>query len=193
MKLPYFVFAAALALSPVALFAQATTTTGTTPPGGTPGAGASTEKAKPLAPNDKKFIKDAGDSVYYELALVEKTKIKAGTDAVKNLGEKLNEDLKKIWEEVASVAQTNNEKMPTELSGGDKSAAERLNKLDGEKFDKQFFSLIGKEAKKLSRVFETKSLQNADIKKVADNYNATLKNHVTEIDKAEKEAAKAKK
>jgi hypothetical protein len=191
MKLPRLVFAAVFVLLPATLFAQATTT-GTTAPGGTPGAGTATEKPKPLAAQDKKFIKDAGESVYYELALVDKAKTKAGTDAVKKLGEKLNDDLKKVWEEVAGVAQTNNEKMPTELSGGDKSAAERLNKLDGEKFDKQFLSLISKEAKKLSRVFDAKSLQNADVKKVADNYGATLKNHVTVIDKAEKEAAKAK-
>jgi predicted outer membrane protein len=191
MKFSHLALLATCALFPLNLLAQAATT-GTTAPGGTPGAGAATEKPKPLGPADKKFIKDAGESVYYELALVEKAKIKAGSNAVKTLGEKLNTDLKKVWEEVATVAQSNNEKMPTELSGGDKSAAERLNKLDGEKFDKQFLGLISKEAKKLSRVFDAKSLQNADVKKVADNYGATLKNHVTEIDKAEKEAAKAK-
>jgi putative membrane protein len=191
MKLSRLVFAASLLFLPATLFAQATTT-GATPPGGTPGAGATTEKAKPIAPADKKFVKDAGESIYYELALAEKTKVKAGTDAVKKLGEKLNQDLKKVWEEVATFAQANNEKMPTELSGGDKSAAERLGKLDGEKFDKQFLSLISKEAKKLARVFDAKSLQSPELKKVAENYGATLKNHVTEIDRAEKEASKAK-
>jgi putative membrane protein len=172
--------------------AQATTTTGATKPAGTPGAGAATEKAKPIAPADKKFVKDAAESIYFELALVEKTKVKAGTDAVKKLGEKMNDDLKKVWEEVATFAQGNNEKMPTELTGGDKSAAERLGKLDGEKFDRQFLTMINKEAKKLSRTFDTKALQNPELKKVADNYAATLKNHVTEVDKAEKEASKPK-
>ena len=192
MKLSRLLFAVAVAFSPASLFAQATTT-GTTPPAGTPGAATSTtEKAKPIAPADKKFVKDAGESLYYELALVEKTKVKAGTDAVKKLGEKLNQDLKKVWEEVATFAQTNNEKMPTELAGGDKSAAERLGKLDGEKFDKQFFTLISKEAKKLSRVFDAKSLQSPELKKVAENYGATLKNHVNEIERAEKEASRAK-
>src|SRR6478672_4109096 len=181
----------ALVASQTLAFAQATTT-GITAPGGKPGTASATEKAKPIAPGDKKFVKDAADSLYYELALAEKTKTKASTETVKKLGEKINDDLKKVWEELATFAQANNEKMPTELTGGDKSAAERLGKLDGDKFDKQLLSVLDREAKKLSRTFETKSLQSPDLKKIAENYGPTLKLHVTEVEKAEKDAAKAK-
>jgi hypothetical protein len=180
-----------LAAAQTVVFAQATPATPastTTPPGGKPAAPAT----KPIAPADKKFVKDAGDSLYYELALVDKTKIKASTDAVKKLGEKMNDDLKKVWDELAAFAQPNNEKMPTELSGGDKSAADRLGKQEGDKFDKQVLSLLAKEAKKLSRTFETKTLQSPELKKIAENYGPTLKSHVTEVEKAEKEASKAK-
>ena len=116
-----------LAASSSVAFAQATPATPagtTTPPGSKPGSAA---KPITLGTTDKKFLKDASESLYYELALLDKTKIKAGTDAVKKLGEKMNEDLKKVWDELAAFAQPNNEKMPTELSGGDKSAAERVN------------------------------------------------------------------
>lgn len=195
MKTFRFLFAGltvlAFAVSPTLALAQATTT-GTTAPGGKPGTASATEKAKPIAPGDKKFVKDAADSLYYELALAEKTKIKGSTDTVKKLGEKLNDDLKKVWEELATFAQANNEKMPTELTGGDKSAAERLGKLDGDKFDKQLLSVLDREAKKLSRTFESKSLQSPDLKKIAESYGPTLKSHVTEVEKAEKDASKAK-
>lgn len=182
-----------VAASQTVAFAQATpaTTTGTTPPGGKPGTTA-TDKAKALAPADKKFVKDASESLYYELALLEKTKIKASTDAVKKLGEKMNDELKKVWEELAAFAQPNNEKMATELSGGDKSAAERVGKLEGDKFDKQLLNLLGKEAKKLSRTFESKGIQTPELKKIAENHAPTLKSHVSEVEKAEKEAAKPK-
>ena len=180
-----------LAAAQTVAFAQATPATPastTTPPGGKPAAPAT----KSISPADKKFVKDAGDSLYYELALVDKTKIKASTDAVKKLGEKMNDDLKKVWDELAAFAQPNNEKMPSELSGGDKSAAERLGKQEGDKFDKQVLSLLAKEAKKLSRTFETKTLQSPELKKIAENYGPTLKSHVTEVEKAEKEASKPK-
>jgi hypothetical protein len=181
-----------VAASQTVAFAQAPATqAGTTPPGGKPGTTA-TDKAKTIAPADKKFVKDASESLYYELALLEKTKIKASTDAVKKLGEKMNEDLKKVWEELAAFAQPNNEKMATELTGGDKSAAERVSKLEGDKFDKQLLNLLGKEAKKLARTFESKAIQSPELKKIAENYAPTLKSHVGEVEKAEKEASKPK-
>ena len=85
MKTFRFVFAGltvlAFAVSPTLALAQATTT-GATAPGGKPGTASATEKAKPIAPGDKKFVKDAADSLYYELALAEKTKIKGTTLSV---------------------------------------------------------------------------------------------------------------
>lgn len=195
MKLARIVFPVVLLVAASAsLFAQAPASTAT-PPGATPGTtstAAAGDKGKALAPADKKFVKDAGESLYYQLALVEKTKLKAGSEAVKKLGERMNDDLKKVWEELAAATQPLNEPLPTALAGGDKSAAERLNKLEGDRFDRQVLTLLSKESKRLARTFETKSLQNAALKTLAANHGPTVKNHSNEIDKAEKEAAKTK-
>ena len=179
-----------LAASSPQILAQATTTGSTTGAGTSGAAGAA---GKGLAAADKKFVKDAGEGLYYVIGLAEKAKTKAGTDGVKKLSEKLNAELNKVWAELATFSQATNEKLPTELSGGDKSKSERLGKQEGEKFDKEFLDLTSKELKKVARVFETASKsQNPEVKKLGDTWAAPLKNHVTEIEQAEKDASKAK-
>lgn len=188
---------ATLALPQSTTFAQATTTgtpgggttTGTTPPGA-PGAAPA---AKALGAPEKKFIKDAGESLYYELQLSDSAKTKAGTEPVKRLGESLNKELNKIWEPLAAFAQANNEPLATALAGGDKSAYERLGKADAKRYDQQFLGLIEKEAKKLARTLEAAAKSpNADIKKIGDDWAPTANRHLTEIDNAQKEASKVK-
>jgi len=169
----------------------------------TKGAGASagvgatvsgTEKPKPLPPADKKFIKDSLDSMYFEMEVIGKAKNDAKLDTTKTAANTVKDDLDKIWADVAQVAGDRGEKIPDGgLSGGDKSKVERLGKA-GEKFDKEFFKLVNREAEKLAKTFETaqKSATEPAIKQIATNWTAKLKDHVSKLNEAEKEAAKAK-
>jgi len=163
--------------------------TSTTTTGGGTGA-----KAKPLAQADKTLLKNTADSAFYLINLCDKSKRGAKADTVKKTGEKMLEDLNKIWGELGEVAKTNNEVLATELKGADKSHAEKIGKAEADKFDKQFLDEAGKEAKKLSRYLETasKSAQSPELKKVGENWSPTVKGYADELDKAEKEAAKAK-
>jgi predicted outer membrane protein len=167
----------------------------------TKGAGASagvgatasgTEKPKPLPPTDKKFIKDALDSMYYEMEAIGKAKTNA-TDPTKALSGTIKDDLDKIWADVAQVAGDRGENIPDKLSAGDKSKLERLGKA-GDKFDKEYFKIINREAEKLAKTFETaqKSATEPAIKEIAPNWTAKLKDHVSKLNAAEKDAAKAK-
>jgi hypothetical protein len=167
-------------LSPV-LFAQAAPAESTTPPGAT-----AAEMAIPLTPVDKKFIKDASESLYLELAIVDialrrNRPVGASVDAAKKLGDKLHPDLKKAWEELSTFAQSKNEKVRDELTGVDKREVEQLRSVDIDKFNKQVVALLGKETKKLVQTFESKSMQHPVLKKIAASYLPTLKNHVNEV------------
>ena len=166
------------------LFAQLT-------PPATPGA--TTAKAKPLGAIEKKFVKDALDSMFYELELTGKTRDKLKVEGAKTVASTVKGDLDKVWADVAGFASSNDEKIPTVLAGGDKQKADKLGKTK-DKFDSEYLKLVGHEAAKLARTFEgaAKSSPNADIKKIAETWAPTLKEHVTKIDAAEKEAAKAK-
>ena len=160
-----------------------------TPPAVTPPAA----KAKPLGLPEKKFIKDSLDGMFFVLELIGKTKTGAKVEVTKTESGALKADLDKVWADVAGVASTNNEKIPTELTGGDKGKAERLGKAK-DNFDKEFYKLVNKEVERLQRIFESygKTGQVPEIKAIATNWEPTLKGHVAKLDAAEKEVAKAK-
>ena len=125
------------------------------------------------------------------LELTGQAKTKATTETVKKLGEKVKGDFDKVWGDVAALSKP--DELPTALKGGDKGAAERLKKADGAKWDKEFVKIGGKEIKKLTKTFtDTKSMQNAEIKTIADKWRATMSGLEGEFDAAEKEVAKAK-
>ncbi len=184
--------AALLALTGSAAFAQvpapgapaATTTTGL-------GGGAAADKPKPLAPNDKKFIKDAAKAIYFELQLADLAKTGA-SDPTKKFCEQVNTELHKAWDALDTIAKAKGETLPTELAGGDKGAAERLKKTKVEGFDKLFFREFLQTAKGLERdvVSASKTAVDADIKNFAVNYHPIVKGHVTDGDKIEKNVGK---
>ncbi len=195
----FFVTAAVtalLAITPASSFGQAASSAPATtrPLGSGTGGGATGEKAKPLSAADKKFIKDASETVYYELNLIEKAKRNALDKSVSTLGEATNKDLQKIWEEVATLAVARNEKMPTELTGSDKSKADKLGKAEASKFDKEFLKIFTKETKRLAQSFEvaSKSAQDAEIKTFAAKWLDAVKGHATGADKTDDELGKKK-
>ena len=195
VKTSWFLSAGAAALVwiilPTALFAQATADKSTTPPAGPPTAPNPAEVARPLTAADKEFIKDASESLYLQLAVVDialrrNRPITASADTAKKLGDKLHPDLKKVWEELSTFAQSKKEKMRDELTGVDKRAVEELRTVDVRKFNKEVVGLLGKEGKKLAQIFDAKSIQHPVLKKLAQTYAPTFQNHVKEVEQAAK-------
>lgn len=183
--------AALFALTGTAAFAQAPAApTTTTPPGSAPAAGA----VKGLSVPDKKFVHDTAKSFFYELNLSDSAKTGAKAEVTKKYTDGVNKDLYKAFEKLGEIAKAKGEVMPTELTGGDKGSAERLKKTKPDAFDKLFYREILKEAKGVERDFVTaaKSANDPEIKDFATNYLAIVKGHVTDGEKDEKEAAKAK-
>ena len=107
----------ALLITASPAFAQAPAATEPPAPGAavTPPAA----KAKPLGVPEKKFIKDSLEGMFFVMELIGKTKTGAKVEVTKTESGALKADLDKVWAEVAGVASTNNEKIPTELAGGD--------------------------------------------------------------------------
>ena len=151
-------------------------------------------KAKPLAEPEKKFVKDAAEGHLIEQKLTGLAKKSASSEGAKKVGAKIAADHAKSWEEFATVSMAKGAQLSMELKASDKSGAERMGKLEGEKFDKEFLKDIGKEAKKLARVFETgsKSMKDPELKAFAEKWVPTLKSHADDVEKAEKELKGAK-
>jgi predicted outer membrane protein len=149
-------------------------------------------KPKPLAAQDKSFMKNATESMYYLINIAEKTKRQAVSEDVKKLGGKISGDLNKVWGEIGEIATAAGEAMPTELKGGDKAYAQRLTKAEADKFDKMFVEQVGKEAKKLARYFESgsKSAQHPELKAIGEKYAAMIKGYETQAEELEKTLGK---
>ena len=82
-----------------------------------------TAKPKALGAGDKKFLKDSLEGMFFVMELVGKAKTGAKIEVTKTESGALKGDLDKVWAEVAGYASNNNEKIPAELTGGDKGKA----------------------------------------------------------------------
>lgn len=153
-------------------------------------------RPKMLSSTDKSFLKTSLESMYFENSLAERVRNpkSSASESTQKLGAKIYGDLTKVWGDIATIATKQNEKIPSELSTGDKSAVKRLPKTSDPKFDKEYLALLGKEATKLSTQFETgaKSVQDPELKAAVEKWAPTIKGHAEAVAAAEAEA-KAKK
>ncbi len=152
------------------------------------------EKAKPLSSQDKSFVKNSLESMYLLMNLSDKKKRESLKVTEANaVGEKISTEMTKLWEQLAPMATANGDKLPEAVPNSDKSKIERLNKAPGDKFDKEWIKLVGKETKHLATAFTAgKSAQNAELKALAMTWEPTLKSIDDETNTAEKAVAKAK-
>ena len=187
--------AAALSILTAAALAQAPAPGGAVAPAGTPPAPAA-EKPKPLSAPDKKFVTDAGKSLFYQLQLyaVAKTAITDPKAPAAVFRDRTSGNVNKAMEAVKKFAQARGETLPTEVTGTEKSSVDRLGKLTDDKFVKPWVADLVKESKHLSLAFETasKSAQDPDLKTLAINYGPMIRTSVSSAEDLEK-ALNAKK
>ena len=176
-------------LSAASALAQAPAPATATPPAA-PGTAttAPAEKPKPLSVNEKKFVKDTGKSLYYQIQLTTAAKTALTDEKLVKLRDTANKDLNKAWDELSKFAQARGETLPVELVGADKSDVERLGKLKEDKFVKQWIEFLNKEAKHLDKDFEQagKSAQDTDLKTYIQNYGPSIRSLFTSSEAAEK-------
>ncbi len=94
---------------------------------------------------DKKFVKEAAQGGLAEIKLGQLAQEKSNSEDVKSFGAKmvtdhtqLNEDMKPFVDQMSIVA-------PTQPSPKDEALYNRLSKLQGEQFDKQYMSAMLKD------------------------------------------------
>lgn len=186
----HFVPAALIALGLAAsnASAQAPATPGapattTTPPAATP-------KPKALAEPEKKFFKDVSEALLIEQKLALMGSKDAKGEETKKTASKINDDLKKVWEKFATLSMEKGATIAQEVPKSDANKAERIAKQKEEKFDKDLLDDLGKEAKKTTRLFEAKTVQDPEVKQFASDWGPTIKGHEAAIEKAAKAVGK---
>lgn len=105
---------------------------------------------------------------------------KAENPDIKKFGQKMIDDHSKALEELKKLAEQKNTPLPPDILPTQKEAKEKLSKLSGAEFDKEYVKTMVEDHKKDVTAFEaaTKTVGDADVKAFAEKTLPTLKMHL---------------
>jgi putative membrane protein len=188
----------ATTLCPVALFAQsdpmAPPTSSTTPnlpgqahPSMQESTGMSSDATEVM--KDKMFLRKAAAGGLAEVQLGELATQKAGSQDVKDFGQKMVTDHTALNNEMAPIADSMGITLPKKLSKEDQAEYNKLNALSGDDFDKEYVSFMVKDHHQDLREFRTEAASTSDptLKTAVDKCSKVIYEHMTMIDKMARE------
>jgi putative membrane protein len=156
---------------------------------------AASGKAEPsnkLAGDDEAFMKEAAQGGQMEVRLGETAAKNGRHDRVKAFGKRMQEDHGKANKELAALAKKKNVVLSKSLEGKQKSEVERLMKLSGDEFDREYMQAMVKDHKEDIEKFEraAKNAKDSDVKSFASKQLPTLKQHLELAERTNKELSK---
>jgi putative membrane protein len=135
---------------------------------------------KKVSRADQRFIKDAAAGGMMEVELGKVAADKATNDKVKQFGRRMQEDHSKANDELKKIAAEKGVEVPTALEGKHKKTMDRLSKLSGEEFDRQYMRAMVDDHKEDLEKFQREADKGADpaIKQFASKHVPVLKKHL---------------
>ena len=95
--------------------------------------------------NDKKFVQSALEGGNAEVALGQLAAEKGSSEDVRQFGQKMVDDHKKLGDQMQDVAETEGIRPPEGTSARDKALEAKLKMLSGPSFDKAYIAAMVKE------------------------------------------------
>src|SRR5690349_16135583 len=133
--------------------------------------------ADQITPQDQEFVNQAAVINQAEVELGKIAQSKAENSDVKTFAKRMVDDHQKAQKELQQLVQQEKGKMPRELDQMHKDLKDKLSKLKGSEFDKQYMQAMAQGHEKAISLFETESKSDSDIGKWAGTTLATLKEH----------------
>jgi putative membrane protein len=145
--------------------------------------------AADLAGKDERFLKNAAQGGMSETQLGELGKSKATKQSVKEFAAMMTVDHSKANQELKSLASQKGVELPGDIEIGQKMAREKLDRLSGAEFDKEFVQQMIKDHKKTIDLFEdaSKDAKDSDVKSFADKTLPTLRGHLQQAEALKKD------
>jgi putative membrane protein len=136
--------------------------------------------ADKLSMGDSRFIKDTANGGLLEIDLGKLAQQKAESQQVKDFGKKMEQDHTKASTELKQLASSKNVQIADKLEGKQKSTYDRLAKLSGEKFDREYMKTMIDDHKAEVDKFKKQSekADDADVRKFAAKILPTLEQHL---------------
>jgi len=134
---------------------------------------------------ERKFVERAASDNIAEIELGRLALDKSRDTEVRNYAQRLIDDHKKSLDQLKSIANDQKFPLPTSATTLAQDDYQRLSKLDGERFDREYKKLMDKRHAQAISTFQKASqeLQNQDLKNYADKTLPTLKEHRGDLHK----------
>ena len=194
------ILSSALILSPAALFAQdpviptqsqsmpntsASSSAGRhSDPDSTPTPGLTAQGMQ-----DKKFLRDIAQGGLAEVKMGQLATTKGTTDDVKTFGSRMVADHTQMAKDLSPIADEMGVRLPKDLSKPDQAELEKLSKLSGDDFDKEYITVMLADHRNDLRAFRQESMATNDTALHAeiDKSAAVVREHMGMIVKLAKE------
>jgi len=152
--------------------------------------GSMTNQASTLASGDRKFMEKAAEGGMAEVKLGQLAAQKAGADQVKQFGQRMVDDHGKANDQLKQLASTKGVTLPTDLDKSTQREYDKLSKLSGPDFDREYMKHMVSDHKKDVSEFksEANKAKDADLKQFASSTLPTLQEHLNLAQSAEQVA-----
>lgn len=153
-------------------------------------AGESSKESKSkLTSGDERFMKEAASGGLMEVALGKIAAEKGSHQRVKEFGKRMQTDHSKANAQLKKIASSKGVDLPTQPSGEHKSTMDKLAKLSGAEFDREYMEAMVDDHKEDIEKFQTQADKgkDPDVKKFASENLPILKKHLELAQSTEKQ------
>jgi putative membrane protein len=133
-----------------------------------------------MSSGDSGFIKEAAQGGMMEVELGKAAQEKASNEKVKDFGKRMEQDHSKANDELKKIASDKGVQLSSDLDKKHKSKMDKLTKLSGAEFDRQYMRDMVSDHKDDIKKFQNEANKgkDADLKKFASQTLPTLKEHL---------------
>jgi putative membrane protein len=134
------------------------------------------------------FVRDAIQGDLGEIELGQLAQDKAGSADVKAYGQMLATDHKTALDEMTTVARTLNESVPTKPKADAEKESQKLSKMTGAAFDREFVKHMVADHRKDIKEFEAQAKGSDEVAKTAQKQLPVLRKHLEQAQALEKKS-----
>ena len=155
---------------------------------GLAGGAATKSKEEKVSGDDAEFAREAASGGMMEVQLGKLASERASNAQVKQFGQRMQKDHSKANDQLKKLAASKGIKLPTALEGKQKSTVDKLTKLKGQEFDRQYMSTMVDDHKEDLEKFEKQAEKgkDADLKKFASEHVPVMRKHLELAQQIEK-------
>jgi len=142
-----------------------------------------------IGEKDHRFLSKASEGGLMEVQMAQAAQQKASSQAVKDYAKQLEQDHTAANKQLSDIATQRNVSLPTTPMASDhQQAMDKLNKLSGAEFDKQYIKMMIKDHRKDIKEFESEANNGMDssLKNFASSALPTLRNHLQMAEQIDK-------